>query len=69
MNMSKRVLRLKVGNDIVHERRKRHEKMAFFRFIGLQVPKEMAIECLIIGASTSFSGVDMLLLVRGDVVC
>ena len=35
INISKRVLRLKVVNDIVHGRRKRHEKMACFSFIGL----------------------------------
>ena len=35
INISKRVLRLKVVNDIVHRRRKRHEKVACFRFIGL----------------------------------
>ena len=35
INISKRVLRLKVVNDIVHGRRKRDEKMACFSFIGL----------------------------------
>ena len=35
LNISKRVLRLKVVNDIVHGRRKRHEKMACFSFIAL----------------------------------
>ena len=67
--ISKRVLQLKVVNDIVHGRRKRHEKLACFSFIGLQVHKEMAIGYLIIGASTCFSGVGVLLFVRGDVVC
>ena len=35
IKISKRVLRLKVVNDIVHRRGKRHEKMACFSFIGL----------------------------------
>ena len=34
INISKRMLRLKVVNDIVHGRRKRHEKVACFSFIG-----------------------------------
>ena len=33
INISKRILRLKVVNDIVHGRRKRHEKVACFSFI------------------------------------
>ena len=35
INISKRVLRLKVVNDIVHGRRKRHKEVACFGFIGL----------------------------------
>ena len=35
INISKRILRLKVVNNIVHARRKRHEKVACFSFIGL----------------------------------
>ena len=35
INISKRVLRLKVVNDIVHGRGKRHEKLACFGFIRL----------------------------------
>ena len=35
INMSNRVLRLKVVNDIVHRSMKRPETMAFFSFIGL----------------------------------
>ena len=35
INISKTVLRLKVVNDIVHGRRKRHEKVACFSFIWL----------------------------------
>ena len=35
INISKRVLRLKVVNDVVHGRRKRHEKVTCFGFIGL----------------------------------
>ena len=35
INISKRVLRLNVVNDIVHVRRKRHEKVACVGFIGL----------------------------------
>ena len=43
INISKRVLRLKVINDIVHGRSKRHEKMACFAFMALKVRKEVAI--------------------------
>ena len=43
INISKRVLRLKVVNNIIHGRRKRHKKVACFGFIGLYVLKEMAI--------------------------
>ena len=43
IDISKRVFRLKLFNDIVHERRKRHEKVTCFGFIGLKVLKEMAI--------------------------
>ena len=43
INISNRVLRLKVVNDIVHGRRKSHEKVACFGFIGLKILKEMAI--------------------------
>ena len=35
INISKRVLQLKVVNNNVHGRRKRHEKMAGFSCIGL----------------------------------
>ena len=35
INISKRVLQWKVVNDIVHGRRKRHEKVSCFSFIGL----------------------------------
>ena len=35
INISKRVLRLKVVNNIVHERRKRYQKVACFSFICL----------------------------------
>ena len=43
INISQRVLRLQVGQDIVHGRRKRHEKVAYFGFIGLKVRKKIAI--------------------------
>ena len=33
IDISKRILRLKVVNDIVHGRRKRHKEMACFSFI------------------------------------
>ena len=58
-----------VDNDIVHVRRKRHEKVACFGFIGLELRKDLSIECLVIGTSTGFSCVCVLLFVRGDVVC
>ena len=42
IHISTRILRLKVVNDIVHGRRKRHEKVVYFCFIVLLVLKEMA---------------------------
>ena len=35
INISERVLRLEVVNDIIHRRGTRHEKVACFSFIGL----------------------------------
>ena len=35
INISERILRLKVVNDVVHRRRKRHEKVAWISYIGL----------------------------------
>ena len=69
INISKRVLRLKVVNDIVHRRGKSHEKVASVTSIGLEVLKEMAIRRLVIGTSTAISSLCVLLFVRGDVVC
>ena len=43
INISKRVLRLKVVNDIGHGRGKRHKTVACFGLIALKVVKEMAI--------------------------
>ena len=43
INISERVLRLEVVNDIIYRRRKRHEKVACFGFTVLKVLKEMAI--------------------------
>ena len=43
MNISQTVLRLEVVNDIVHGRRKRHEKVASFSFMRLKVRKTIAI--------------------------
>ena len=68
INISKRVLRLQVVNNIVHGRRNRHEKVGCVAFIGLEVRKEMQIGRLLIGTWTAFSSVCVLLFIRGDVV-
>ena len=39
INISMRVLRLQVVNDIIYGRRKRHERMACFVVIGLKIIK------------------------------
>ena len=43
INISTRILRLKVVNNIVHGRRKSHKKVAGFGFLGLKVLKARAI--------------------------
>ena len=68
INISKRILRLKVVNDIVHGRTKGYGKVACFGFIELKVHKELEIACLIIVNSTAFSSVCVLPLIKADMV-
>ena len=52
INMSQRMLRLKVVNDIVHVRCKHHDKMSYFSVIISNIHKEMVIWGLIIVTTT-----------------
>ena len=64
INISKRIHRLKVVNDIVRRRRQRYEKIACLCYIGPKELKVMPIVCLIMGTLTALSDVCVLLFVR-----
>ena len=68
INITNRILRLKVLNDILYGIEWRHEKLVFSYHMGLWVLKEMAIVSLLIGIPATFSCVGILFFVRGDVV-
>ena len=68
INISTRILWLNVVNDILYGRRKRHERMVCYDFIGLTVCKEMSIGWLVIRTLPALSGVYVLLFVRGDMI-